>query len=72
MGEGFLLVVLGAAVAVAAAYAYLRATRHHEETRALKSDIRAWENEGGNVPQVPTPGPAPQPGSSVPESVAKR
>ena len=32
----------------------------------VKEDLRRWEGEGGNVPAVATPSPAPTPQSSYP------
>ena len=32
----------------------------------VKEDLRRWEDEGGNVPAVATPSPAPVPQSSYP------
>jgi hypothetical protein len=34
--------------------------------REVKSDLGRWEGEGGNVPAVATPSPAPTPQSSYP------
>ena len=40
--------------------------------RALPSQtIDRWEGEGGNVPAVATPSPAPQPAASVPPDVQR-
>ena len=36
--------------------------------REKKEDLGRWEGEGGNVPAVATPSPAPQPQSSFPAS----
>ncbi len=33
---------------------------------------KRWEGEGGNVPAVATPSPAPQPRSSYPDSGSER
>jgi hypothetical protein len=33
----------------------------------IKEDVRRWEGEGGNVPAVATPSPAPVPPSSYPQ-----
>jgi len=33
---------------------------------SLKEDVRRWEDEGGNVPAVATPSPAPVPATSFP------
>jgi hypothetical protein len=34
--------------------------------REVKEDLGRWEGEGGNVPTVATPSPAPTPKSSFP------
>ena len=46
--------------AAAAAYILLRVRRQRNEHLTLKSEIRKWEDEGGNVPDVPTVSPAPR------------
>ena len=33
---------------------------------AIKEDVTRWEGEGGNVPSVATPSPAPIPATSLP------
>lgn len=33
---------------------------------ALKEEVTRWEGEGGNVPAVETPSPAPVPRSAIP------
>lgn len=38
--------------------------RKHRVT--LKEDMHRWEDEGGNVPAVATPSPAPVPVTSIP------
>jgi hypothetical protein len=55
---------VGAGAAATAAFFSLRNKR--DEHKTLKSAVGKWEDEGGNVPQVPTPSPAPVPQSSVP------
>ena len=37
----------------------------------VKEDVHRWESEGGNVPAVATPAPAPVPQSSYPGSHAR-
>jgi hypothetical protein len=37
----------------------------------VKEDVRRWESEGGNVPAVATPAPAPVPQSSFPASASE-
>ena len=34
---------------------------------AVKEDLHRWEGEGGNVPAVATPSPAPTPSTSYPQ-----
>ena len=51
----------------AAAAALFRQRQRREDHKALKSEVGKWEDEGGNVPQVPTPSPAPTPEKSVPD-----
>jgi hypothetical protein len=60
-------------VAVAAltgfvAYCYQRGGGSKREALEPKEDLKRWEGEGGNVPAVATPSPAPQPRSSYPDS----
>jgi hypothetical protein len=56
------------AAAGAGALAYiLRERRRRGEKQELKSDIRKWEDEGGQVPQVPPVSPVVTPESSVPD-----
>jgi hypothetical protein len=56
------IVALGAAVVALIAWQVLRSGRgqaaHHKE---LKEQVQTWEDEGGNVPEVPTPSPRTQP-----------
>jgi hypothetical protein len=58
---------VGAGAAAAATAALLNLRRKREDHKSLRSEVGKWEDEGGNVPQVPTPSPAPVPQSSVPE-----
>ena len=65
MNRSWLAIALvGTAAAVAARFARVR--RQRDEKHALKSDVHKWEDEGGNVPQVPTVSPVVAPASSVP------
>jgi hypothetical protein len=66
--EPTIWVVLAAGVgaAAAAAYGLLRARRQRNEKQTLKTEIRKWEDEGGNVPQVPTVSPVETPAASEP------
>jgi hypothetical protein len=43
----------------------------HAVKGEVKQDLNRWEGEGGNVPQVATPSPAPVPQSSYPGSGAR-
>lgn len=49
-------------------YCYYRGceTRDARHRSVMKEDLHRWEDEGGNVPAVATPSPAPAPESSVP------
>ena len=55
-----------AALAGILAYCYRQATSSQAARGEVKEDLRRWEGEGGNVPAVATPGPAPVPQSSFP------
>jgi hypothetical protein len=60
-------------VAVAAltgfvAYCFRRGLGPRREAPQIREDLKRWEGEGGNVPAVATPSPAPQPPSSYPDS----
>jgi hypothetical protein len=60
------LVVI-AAGAGAMAYRLLSARARRQDKQALKSDIKKWEDEGGQVPQVPPVAPVITPEASVPD-----
>ncbi len=51
-------------------YCYYRGceSRDARHRGAVKEDLHRWEGEGGNVPAVATPSPAPVPQSSNPSS----
>lgn len=66
MKASLAMMILGAGAA-ATAYNFLRVRRHRHEKRGLKEEIRKWEDEGGNVPHVPTVSPVVTPEKSVPE-----
>ena len=71
MRTGLLILTAGAAAAAgAAALGYLRTLNARTQKKELKEEITKWEDEGGNVPQVPTPAPVAAPERSVPEEVA--
>ena len=66
--------MLLALAAGALGYCYYRGceVNSSRNTRAaVKDDVTRWEGEGGNVPAVATPSPAPQPASSVPADVQR-
>jgi hypothetical protein len=66
MKSNWLALTIGAGAAAAAAFTFLRARRHRNERQALAADIKKWEDEGGNVPQVATVSPVVTPETSVP------
>jgi hypothetical protein len=47
-----------AGIAIAVWYAQGRSRRRIEK-QALKQQVQTWEDEGGNVPEVPTVSPRP-------------
>jgi hypothetical protein len=49
-----------------AAYCFNRGKAAHAAKGEVKQDLTRWEGEGGNVPHVATPSPAPVPQSSYP------
>jgi hypothetical protein len=55
-----------ALAAGALGYCYYRGREARERHVATKEDVHRWEGEGGNVPAVATPSPAPTPQSSYP------
>jgi hypothetical protein len=58
-----------AALAGILTYCFRQAKAHQTAARGqVKEDLRRWEGEGGNVPAVATPSPAPVPQSSYPAS----
>jgi len=66
MEPTWVVLAAGACAAAAAAYGLLRARRQRNEKQTLKTEIRKWEDEGGNVPQVPTVSPVVTPATSEP------
>ena len=58
-----LLLALAAGVA---GYCYKVGCDAKAHKLSLKDEVRRWEDEGGNVPTVATPSPAPTPKSSIP------
>jgi hypothetical protein len=55
-----------AGIAAFVSYCFHRGKTAHATKGEVKEDLRRWEGEGGNVPQVATPSPAPIPQSSHP------
>lgn len=55
-----------AAIAGFVTYCFYRGRNERALHVAHKQDLTRWEGEGGNVPQVATPSPAPVPPSSYP------
>lgn len=55
-----------AALAGILTYCYRQAQSSQAVRGQVKEDLRRWEGEGGNVPSVATPEPAPVPQSSYP------
>lgn len=55
-----------AAIAGFVTYCFYRGRTENARRVAQKHDLTRWEGEGGNVPQVATPSPAPVPQSSYP------
>jgi hypothetical protein len=47
-------------------YCYKCGTDAKSRKGSLKEEVTRWEGEGGNVPSVATPSPAPTPQSSYP------
>jgi hypothetical protein len=59
-----LLLLMVGAGAVVYGLAYDRRLRNDKQL--LKAEIKKWEDEGGNVPEVPTVTPVVKPEKSVP------
>jgi hypothetical protein len=47
-------------------YCYKRGIDARRRKGSLKEDVTRWEGEGGNVPTVATPSPAPVPQAGFP------
>ncbi|HEX4334019.1 MAG TPA: hypothetical protein VH040_17915 [Usitatibacter sp.] len=60
------ILVAVAALAGFVAYCVQRGNAQRGVGGAQRADLTRWEGEGGNVPQVATPSPAPVPESSFP------
>ena len=64
MTNKILLTVAGLAAVVS--YSLYRGQSAKAAKTEIKEDLGRWEGEGGNVPAVATPSPAPVPQSSYP------
>ena len=58
--------LLLALTAGALGYCYYRGCDAKSNKVGVKEEVTRWEGEGGNVPAVATPSPAPVPTSSLP------
>ena len=58
--------VLLAIAAGAVGYCYYLGAQARERRALRKDEVTRWEGEGGNVPSVATPSPAPIPARSAP------
>jgi hypothetical protein len=65
MNKAWMIVAAGAG---AVAYRMMCERRAQGEKLALKADLKTWEAEGGNVPQVPQVSPVVTPEKSVPDA----
>lgn len=61
-----------ALAAGAVGYCYFRGCEVKQKKVGVKEDLHRWEAEGGNVPAVATPSPAPIPASSFPQGAQAR
>jgi len=55
--ENMWLFLPAAAALVAISWYVMRRPPRHGEKQALKEQVQTWEDEGGNVPEVPTVSP---------------
>lgn len=60
------ILVATAVLAGFVAYCFNRGAARRAQAGSQRADLTRWEGEGGNVPQVATPSPAPVPSSSFP------
>jgi hypothetical protein len=60
-----------AIAAGALGYCYYRGLQARSTKASLKEEVTRWESEGGNVPAVATPSPAPAPQSTYPSDSGK-
>lgn len=61
-----------ALAAGAVGYCYYRGCEVTQKKAGVKEELHRWEAEGGNVPAVATPSPAPTPKSSYPSGAEAR
>jgi hypothetical protein len=61
-----LLLLAFAGGAAGIGYCYYRGARARHEKLNTKQDLKRWEDEGGNVPEVDTPTPQVRPQTSHP------
>ena len=57
MNETLLTFAIGLGTAALVATSISRARSRRAQKQALNAEIGKWEDEGGNVPEVPTPRP---------------
>ena len=60
-----------ASLAAFVSYCFYKGECAKQVKTEVKEDLRRWETEGGNVPAVATPSPAPIPQSSYPASTSE-
>ena len=60
--------LLMALAAGALGYCYYCGQKARAQRVGVREEVNRWEGEGGNVPAVATPSPAPVPQVSFPES----
>ena len=60
-----------ASLAAIVSYCFYKGRCAKSAKAEVKEDVRRWESEGGNVPAVATPAPAPVPQSSFPPSASE-
>ena len=66
MSGNWLAIALGIGTVAAVATMIAQVRRRRNEKQALKTEVHKWEDEGGNVPQVPTVSPVAAPVTSAP------
>ncbi|HEX7811392.1 MAG TPA: hypothetical protein VF460_05745 [Burkholderiales bacterium] len=57
--DGVWIFLLAALAVIAIAWYLARRARARVEKQVLKEQVQTWEDEGGNVPEVPTVSPRP-------------